>query len=188
MQLQIWDPRKEENYTLDDCETKKKFTSLDKGLFVIEAIGLNLSSDTGEFIFKNLLKDTQTKFIAAIIQPWEKEKRFREVLDETFNVDYTLVNYFTRFRNDEMHVNKFIESREKLGNYESGEWIIVGSSVKVVLSRDEVMNGFSKLLDRIEDFEFLIYMAEMQQCFIIFKSFKKVDYLISRLNPEFQPL
>ncbi len=75
-------------------------------------------------------------------------------------------------------VEGVLKVREKMGNNESGEWIIFGSNEKLRLDKESILGGFSKILDQANNFEFSIYMAEMQQYYSIFKSFDKVDLLL----------
>ncbi|WP_456405770.1 hypothetical protein [Thiolapillus sp.] len=181
MQMHVWDPRKGENYTLEDFETKQTFSSMDEGVFVVEAISVDWNEPSCKYFLHGLLHDTQTNNLTIIITPWIKEKYFKENLDELVDVDYSLPNYIAQFETNEELLDGILEVRGKLGYDKSGEWIIIGSNKKLRLDEGSIAGGFSKILDQANNFEFLIYMAEMQQYYFIFKPFDRVDLLLKKI-------
>jgi hypothetical protein len=130
----------------------------------------------------SLLNDTLAKNLTVIITPWGKEKTFKGKLDKLLSVNYSLSNYISQCESDMELFEKILEARSELGGNESGEWLFIGSSQKLKLEEEEIIGGFSKILDCAADFEFLIFMAEMQQVLLVFKPFKKVDLLLTNIQ------
>jgi hypothetical protein len=176
MHTRVWDPRKGENYTLEDFETKQVFSSMDEGTFVIEAEGVDWKDVNFKTFLRGLLCGTRAENVALIITPWIKEELFREYFDELVELDCSLPNYVAYFSGaNETSFWQIIEARERLGGGGSGEWVIVGADQPIMLDQEDIVGGFSKILSRAKDFEFLIYMAEMQQYLFIFRPFSNVD-------------
>jgi len=181
MDITVWDPRKEENYLLEDFETKRTFSSISEGLFVMEATGVDWNKKDYRSCLYSLMNDTLAENLTVIITPWCNNEFFKDKLGRFLNIEYIKPNYVAQDV-DKKLFKSILDARAELRGNETGEWLFIGSGENLNLGKDELASGFSKIMDHAADFEFLIFMAEMQQAILIFKPFGKVDSMLAKIN------
>lgn len=188
MEIQVWNPDKGEDYSLGDFGNKQTFSSLSQGLFVVEATGVDWNRKECRECLYYLSDNALTKNLTVIItpwwtiNPWGMKKAFKKKLDKVLKFDYSLPNYIAQCDNSRVFIEKLFEVRKELGGNASGEWLFIGSTEKVRLGNEEIVEGFYKVLDRAADFDFLIFMAEMQQTFLVFKPFANVKSFVKEIE------
>lgn len=167
MGMHTWDPRKNENYLLKDFVTGREFSSLSDGYFVIETSDTYWGSEKYSTCLSSLLVGVQARYLSVVITPWRKEKDFRDALSDILKLDCSLKNYVSYSVNSPGLLKKLLKARENLGSNDSGEWLILGSKDQMSLGRKAIVGGFSEVLEYPGDFEFLFFMSEMKETFLI---------------------
>lgn len=174
-EVRVWDPRCGEDYTLEDFETKDVFSSLDKGLQVVEAVGVNWNSENSKGFLHGLVRLSSVDSLIVVIVPWLNKSVYISAFPKSLKVDYTGPNYILRVDGNEAVIDQLLSVRESLGGGDSGEWIFIGVSGDELLGDQCLFSDFSRILSCLDGFEFLIYMAEMHQNFIFTKPSNEVD-------------
>ncbi|MCH9690569.1 MAG: hypothetical protein K0U59_00710 [Gammaproteobacteria bacterium] len=182
MKVTIWDPRKKENYFLKDFQTKKTFSSLSCGLFVVEMQDINWDTSQCNLLLYKIFAGIKVKNIMVVIMPWRKEREFKRVLNGFLKVDYKSSNYISVYDNNLKIIKKIFNARKELGAGDSGEWMFLASNNPLLKTRFQSGTAFSKALEDAKDIEFLMFMAEMGQTFLMFKEFPGIDSLIDNIS------
>ena len=167
MDISIWNPTKNEDYIFNlHGDDRGSFSSLNNDLYVIEAVGE--ADDDNKYLESiiGLLKHSVE--LSVVLTPWLSKKNYQQQLKGLLDLDYSRYNFFGHAKNHLDLGEKLLAARSNLGGDDSGEWIFIGTKNPLILSDKEVNDGFSSLLKY--DFDFILYMAEMHQIFLLFKN------------------
>jgi hypothetical protein len=178
MSIVIWDPRKGEDYLLDNFDSGQTFSSLNANVCAAEIHDITEDKLQQLLLHFSKLPDE----LSIVISPWSKRRSFEECLPRNLDVEYSGKNILVRGIYTIKDLDLVLAARVKLGGGESGEWLFIGSRNKIKFSQQEINESFNILLERVDEFEFLLFSAEMCQTFLFYKPTVWADKILSELG------
>lgn len=179
--MRKWDPRLGEDYVLVDHVTKRVFSSLQSGHFVIELLG-NINWKGKAEVIKALCG----KAIGSIffsVTPWNASvtKVVRAIDGNAVIVSQYAPDIFGAI-NGFNAIETLLGAREASGGKNSGEWRLgVGSVLFPEASSTASSKNLSFFLDNAAEIDFLLDLSEMEQALLLVRPDKGVDTILDQL-------
>lgn len=190
IEVQIYDPRRGEDWYTTDFMTKRTFSSLKHGFFVMICVGpVDWTADLS--LLNGSLRATSKGFF-FMVDPWHPgASRLANALECEFGplkeFEHSLCGYATIYADA---VQQLLRLRTSFGGDTTGEWCIGGymvefsPPVRTGLFKRQLWD-FSLVLEQADKVGCFLWLGEMQQSLFATRLFDGMDNLL-RQSPIFQ--
>jgi hypothetical protein len=184
--VQIYDPRRGESYEVMDHQSKRRFSSAEVGLYVLEAVGVDWLGRMDD-ISVGIRRTSRIGFVA--VEPWRPwTPQLLRAVEASFGDlargDASILAYFD-VQSD--GVKEACRIRSEHGGSRSGEWCLGGCSRPFLAPRPAkrwlaAPWNLSQFLSQAANLAFVLELAEMQQSTLMTKIFDGFDAWLDQLN------
>lgn len=182
--VQIYDPRLGQDFVLFTGRSKKPmFSSLEHGLYVVEAVG-QVCWATRQDLFLECILKTSIKGFFTVVPWYPGAKKLKQALLEHFSdateIDSSVVGYFDPSPG---LLSRLFSIRDEYGGESSGEWCIGGCST-MFSEKDMKCNGWNIncVLSQAEKIGCILSLEEMRQSHFMVKWFDELPKIIDAIN------
>jgi len=162
MAIEIYDPRRGEDFVLKNRRLKKSFSSLHHGLLVVDSQGQSLLSKEVTVLKESIPKTSALGFFIVVLWvPGAKKLKasIQQEFGETFECANSLCGYFDAQSVD--NVELLLDLRDTFGGNKSGEWGFGGC-----LTKFSAPKRISLFRGELWDFEHVLYDADRLGCLL----------------------
>ena len=183
LDVRIYDPRLGQDYSISNHQTKKIFSSLEHGFFVLECVGA--VDWTGQLPFVNRCIEATSKKLFFMVVPWypgatELREAVERELGPLSEFEHSLCGY-TPIGSDAL--NRLMGLRRSFGGDKTGQWCIGGCLAEFA---PPVRTSFWKgslwdvalVLGQPEKIGCVLSLDEMQQSLFATRLFDGLDDLL----------
>jgi hypothetical protein len=183
LQVRTYDPRLGQEYAVSDHATKKRFSSLEHGFFVLDCVGA--VDWTSQLPLLNGCLQAISKKLFFTLDPWEPGAReLRQALEREFGAvrefERSLCGY-AAITSDA--IDGLLQLRASFGGDSTGQWCIGGcleefaSPVRMSFSKGQAW-GLPLVLEQAEKLGCVLSLGEMQQSLLVTRLFDNLDNLL----------
>lgn len=179
--IQTYDPKLGQDYKFHFSKTT--FSSLERGLFVLEAVGEMDWSVHKDALLECILK-TSTKGFFIVVPWYPGAEKLRQALLHQFSdakvIDNAVLGYFDPSADE---LGRLFAIRNERGSDSSGEWCIGGCSAKFSEQNMKYPGwNLDCLLHQAKKIGCVLSLEEMQQSYFIAKPFEGLPKIIEAIN------
>lgn len=190
IEVQIYDPRRGEDWYTTNFMTKRTFSSLKHGFFVMNCVGpVDWAADLS--LLNGSLQATSKRFF-FMVDPWPPgAARLANALEREFGplkeFERSMCGYAALYADA---VQQLFRLRTLFGGDTTGEWCIGGymvefsPPVRTSLFKRQLWD-FSLVLEQADKVGCVLWLGEMQQSLFATRLFDELDNLL-RHSPTFR--
>ncbi len=190
VQVRFYDPRLREDWSTTDFMTKKSFSSLKHGLYVMDCVGV--VDWTAELSLLNGCLQSTSKKLFFMVDPWPPgAAQLSNTLEHEFGplkeFERSLCGYATI---DAEVVQQLLRLRASFGGDTTGQWCIGGCvqeftpPVRTGLTKRQLWD-LCLVLEQAEKLGCVLWLGEMKQSLFATRLFDGLDNLL-RQSPVAQ--
>ena len=182
--IQTYDPRLGQDCVFFSGPSEKPmFSSLEHGLYVVEAVG-EMNWDMHQDLLLECILNTSTEGFFTV-DPWgpgasNLKLMLMRQLNDVMEVGHSVLGYFTPSADS---LRRLFSVRAECGGGSSGEWCIGGCSTK--FSGQDINCtewNFNRLLHQADKIGCVLSLEEMQQSYFMVKPFDGLSEIIEAIK------